>query len=58
MSYFLKSSTPGINPPTTQTINYAAAAQQVKSVNFASDTQINISGWAQNLGNKLSDQMT
>ena len=57
MSYFLKSSTPGLNPPTTQT-NYAIAAQQVKSVSFAQDTQNNIPGWAQNLENKLSDQMT
>ena len=57
MSYFLKSSTPGLNPPTTQTTNYAVAAQQVKSVSFASDTQYNIPGWAQNLENKLSDQM-
>ena len=57
MSYFLKSSTPGLNPPTTQTTNYAVAAQQVKSVSFA-DTQQNIPGWAQNLENKLSDQMT
>ena len=58
MSYFLKSSTPGLNPPTTQKTNYAVAAQQVKSVSFASDTQNNIPGWAQNLENKLSDQMT
>ena len=58
MSYFLKSSTPGLNPPTTQTTNYAVAAQKVKSVSFASDTQNNIPGWAQNLENKLSDQMT
>ena len=58
ISYFLKSSTPGLNPPTTQTTNYAVAAQQVKSVSFASDTQNNIPGWAQNLENKLSDQMT
>ena len=48
MSYFLKSSTPGLNPPTTQTKHYAVAAQQVKSVSFASDTQKNIPGWAQN----------
>ena len=58
MSYFLKSSTPGLNPSTTQTTNYTVAAQQVKSVSFASDTQNNIPGWAQNLGHKLSDQMT
>ena len=58
MSYFLKSSIPGLNPPTTQTTNYAVAAQQAKSVSFASDTQSNIPGWAQNLENKLSDQMT
>ena len=57
-SYFLKSSTPRLNPPTTQTTNYAVAAQQVKSVSFASDTQNNIPGWAQNLENKLSNQMT
>ena len=44
MSYFLKSSTPGLNPPTTQTTSYAVAAQQVKSVSFASDTQNNIPG--------------
>ena len=58
MSYFLKSSTLGLNPPSTQSTNYAVAAQQVKSVSFASDTQNNIPGWAQNLENKLSDQMT
>ena len=58
MSYFLKSSTPGLNPPTTQTTNYAVAAQQAKSVSFASDTQNNIPGWAQNLEHKASDQMT
>ena len=58
MSYFLKSSTPGLNLPTTQTTNYAVAAQQVKSVNFAPETQNNIPGWAQNLENKHSDQMT
>ena len=58
MSYFLKSTTPGLNPPTTQTTNYVVAAQQVKSVSFTSDTQNNIPGWAQNLENKLSDQMT
>ena len=58
MSYFLKSSTPGLNLPTTQITNYAVAAQQVKSVNFASDTKNNIPGWAQNLENKLSGQMT
>ena len=57
MSYFLKSSTPGLNPQTTQTKNYAVAAQQVKSVSFASDTQNNIPSWVQNLENKLSDQM-
>ena len=57
MSYLIKSSTPGLNPPTTQTTNYAVAAQQVKSVSFAADTQNNIPGWAQNLENKLSDQM-
>ena len=34
MTSFLKSSTPGLNPPTTPTSNYAAAAQQVKSVSF------------------------
>ena len=55
MSYFLKSSTPGSNPPAIQTTNYAVAAQQVKSVSFAPDTQNNIPGWAQNLENKLSD---
>ena len=44
MSYFLKSSTPGLNPPTTQTTNYAVAAQQVKGVSFASDTENNIPG--------------
>ena len=27
MSYFLKSSTPGLNPLTTQTTNYAVVAQ-------------------------------
>ena len=58
MSYFLKSNTPGLNLPTTQTTNYAVAAQQVKSVSFAPDTQNNIPGWAQNLENKFSDQMT
>ena len=58
MSYFLKSNTPGLNPPTTQTTNYAVAAQQVKCVSFTSDTQNKIPGWAQNLENKLSDQMT
>ena len=58
LSYFLKSSTAGLNPPTTQTTNYAVAAQQAKSVSLASDTQNNIPGWAQNLENKLSDQMT
>ena len=58
MSYFLKFSTPGINPPTTQSTNCAVAAQQVKSVSFTSYTQNNIPGWAQNLENKLSDQMT
>ena len=58
MSYFLKSNTPGLNLPTTQSTNYAVAAQQVKSVSFTSDTQNNIPGWAQNLENKLSDQMT
>ena len=58
MSYFLKSSTPGLNPPTTQTTNYAISAQQVKSVSFDSDTQNNIPGWTQNLENKLPDQMT
>ena len=47
-----------VKPPTTQTTNYAVAAQQVKSVSFAPDTQNNIPGWAQNLENKLSDQMT
>ena len=57
MSYFLKLSPPWLNPPTTQTTNYAVAAQQVKSVSFAPDTQHNIPGWAQNLENKLSDQM-
>ena len=49
MSYFLKSSTPGLNPPTTQTTNYAVAVQQVKSVSFVSDIQNNIPGQAQNL---------
>ena len=58
MSYFLKSNTPGLNPSTTQTTNYVVAAQQVKNVSFTSDTQNNIPGWAQNLGNKFSDQMT
>ena len=58
MSHFLKSSTPGLNLSTTQSTNYAVAAQQVKSVSFTSDTQNNIPGWAQNLENKLSDQMT
>ena len=58
MSYFLKSSIPGLNLPTTQSTNYAVAAQQVKSVSFTSDTQNNIPDWAQNLENKLSDQMT
>ena len=58
MSYFLKFSTPGLNLPTTQSINYAVAAQQARSVSFTSDTQNNIPGWAQNLENKLSDQMT
>ena len=58
MSYFLKSSTPGLNLPTTQSTNYAEAAQQAKSASFTSDTQNNIPGWAQNLENKLSDQMT
>ena len=58
MSSFLKSSTPGLNPPTAQASNYAVAAQQVKSVSFALDTQNNILGWVQNLENKLSDQMT
>ena len=38
MSYFLKSSTPGLNLPTTQSTNYAVAAQQVKGVSFTSDT--------------------
>ena len=57
MTSFLKSSTSGLNPPTTQTTNYAVAAQQVKSVSFAPDTQNNIPGWAQNLENTLSDQM-
>ena len=57
-SYFLKSSTPGLNLPTTQSTNYAIAVQQVKSVSFTSDTQNNIPDWAQNLENKLSDQMT
>ena len=47
MSYFLKSSTPGLNLPTTQSTNYAVAAQQAKSVSFTSDTQNNIPGWAQ-----------
>ena len=58
MSYFLKSSTPGLNLPATQSTKYAVAAQQVKSVSFTSDTQSNIPGWAENLENKLSDQMT
>ena len=58
MSYFLKSSTPALNPLTTQTTNYAIAAQQVKSVSSTPDTQSNIPGWPQNLENKLSDQMT
>ena len=34
------------------------AAQQVKNVSFASYTQNNIPGWAKNLENKLSDQMS
>ena len=55
---FLKSSSPVLNSPTTQSTNYAVAAQQVKSVSFASETQNNIPGWAQNLENILSDQMT
>ena len=55
---FSKLSTPGLNPPTTQTTNYAEAAQQLKSVSFTTDTQNNIPGLAQNLENKLSDQMT
>ena len=46
MLYLLKSSTPGLNPPTTQTTNYAVHAQLVKSVSFV-DTQQNIPGWAQ-----------
>ena len=58
MSYFLKSSTPGLNLPATQSTNYAVAAQQVKSVSFTSDTQNNIPDWPQNLENKRSDQMT
>ena len=58
MTSFLKSSAPGLNPLTTQTTNYAVAAQQVKSVGFAPDTQNNILGWAQNLEKMLSDQMT
>ena len=58
MSYFPQSSTPGLNPPTTQTTNYAVAVQQAKSVSFVSDTENNIPGWAQNLEHKLSDQMT
>ena len=58
MTSFLKSSTPGLNPPTTQARNYAVAAQQVKGVSFAPETQNNIPGWAQNLENKVSDQMT
>ena len=58
MSYFLKSNTPGLNPPTTQTTNYAVAVQQAKSVSFASYTQNNIPGWVQNVENKLSNQMT
>ena len=58
MTCFLKSKTPRLNPPTTQTSNYAVAAHQVKSVIFAPDTQNNIPGWAQNLENKLTDQMT
>ena len=49
MTSFLKSSTLGLNPPTTQTTNYAVAAQQVKSVSFAPDTQNNIAGWAQKI---------
>ena len=58
MSCFLKSSIPGLNPPTTQTPNYAVAAQHGKTVSFAPDTPHNIPGWAQNLENKLCDQMT
>ena len=57
MTSFFKSSTTGLNPPYSQTTNYAVAAQQVKSVSYAPDTQNNIPGWAQNLENKLSDQM-
>ena len=49
MSYFLKSSTPGLNLPATQSTNYAVAAQQLKSVSFTSDTWNNIPGWAQNV---------
>ena len=55
MSYFLKSSTSGLNAPTTQSTNYALASQQVKCISFAPNTQNNIPGWAQNLENKLSD---
>ena len=47
MTSFLTSSTPGLNPQTTQTTNYAVAAQQARSVSFA-DTQQNIPGSAQN----------
>ena len=43
---------------TTQTTNYTVTAQQVKSVSFAPNTKNNIPGWAKNLENKLSDQMT
>ena len=58
MTGFLKSSSPGLNPPTTPTTNYSVTTQQIKSVSFAPDTQNNIPGWTQNLENKLSDQMT
>ena len=46
MLYFLISSTLGLNPPTTQTTNYAVAAQQIKSVSLTPNTQNNIPGWA------------
>ena len=58
MTSFLKSSSPGLNFPSTQTANYAVAADQVKSVSFVPDTQNNVPGWAQSLENKLFHQMT
>ena len=38
MPYFLKSNTPGLSPPTTQTTNYTVAAQQVKNVSLTHKT--------------------